>query len=103
MFLDGQKCHPDSVFGRSGQLEAELRTFTGEELVWDLNQNASAVAGFRIAAASAAVREIDEDLNSLLDDVVAFFAANASDKSNAASVVFVRRVIKSLGRREAVL
>lgn len=64
--------------------------------MWNLNQRAGAVAGFRIAAAGATMREIDEDLNSLLDDLVSLLAANAGDKADPAGVVFVRGIIKTL-------
>ena len=40
----------------------------------NLDQDAGAIAGFRIAAASAAVRQVDQDLQTLLDDVVRLVA-----------------------------
>ena len=41
------------------QREAELRAFALEKRVRDLDQDAGAVAGLRIAAAGAAVRQVD--------------------------------------------
>jgi hypothetical protein len=49
------------------------------------------------------VREVDEDLNSLVDDVVAPFTSNAGDKSDAASIMLVGGIVESLGRGETVL
>ena len=65
----------------------------------DLNQDAGAVASFRIASACATVRQVYEDLNSLLDDLVAFFSTNARDKADSAGIVLVRRIIETLSGR----
>jgi hypothetical protein len=71
--------------------------------VWNLNQDAGAVTGLWIAAACAAVREIHQDLNSLLDNLMALLTPNAGNKTHSASVVLVRRVVKTLSRRQTVL
>ena len=73
-----------------GQREAQLRAFAGKELVGNLDQNAGAIAGFRIAAAGAAMRQVEQNLNSLADDVVTFLAADAGDEADPAGVVLVR-------------
>ena len=49
----------------AGSVKPELGALAREELVRNLNQDAGAVAGFRIAAASAAVRQVDQDLDAL--------------------------------------
>ena len=86
-----------------GKLEAELLALAREELVWNLDEDAGAVAGFGIAAAGAAMRQVEQHLDSLADDVVAFLAADAGDKPDAAGVVLVRRVVETLGGRQAIL
>ncbi len=68
--LYGQKHHADAILACGRQREAQLRAFAREKLVRDLDQNAGAVARFRIAAASAAMRQVDEDLQTLGDDVM---------------------------------
>ena len=65
----------------------------------DLNQNARTVTSFRITSTGATVGQIDEDLYPLFDDLMAFLAANAGYEADAASVVLVRRVVKTLRRR----
>jgi len=70
--------------------------------VRDLNEHAGSVAGFRIATAGSAVGEIDEYLNSLADYVVAFVAADAGYKADAARVVLVGGIVQSLGGRKTV-
>src|SRR5690348_4554682 len=98
MFFDGQEDHANAVGAGIGKRKAELLAFASEELVRDLNQDSGAVAGFGIASASSAVRKIQQDLNSLTDDVVTFTAANAGYKPDSARIMLVRGVIETLGR-----
>src|SRR5271170_6093570 len=100
VLLDREKSHSHAVGARLGQLKADLVTFSRKKFVRNLNQNAGAIAGFGVAAAGAAMREVDEYFNSLADDLVAFFAANAGYKANAARVMLVRRVVETLRGRE---
>ncbi len=99
--LDGQEGHADAVFAFGGEGEAEGGAFAGEELVRDLDEDACAIAGFGIAAAGAAVGEVDEDLDALLDDVVGFMAFDAGDEADTAGVVFKGGVVESLRLRQA--
>ena len=102
-FSTGKKRHADGVLARLGQSEAQRRALAGKKFVRNLNQQAGAVAGLRIATAGAAMGQVDQDLNALLNDLVALLAANAGDKPHAAGVVLMRRVIKTLRRRQAVI
>ena len=61
-----QEYHADAVLARLRQREAQARAFAREKLVRNLDQDARAVAGLRIASASAAMREIDQNLDALL-------------------------------------
>ena len=94
--LHRQEGHAHAVFAGGRQGEAELGAFAGEELVRDLDQDAGAVAGFRIAAAGAAVGQVDQNLNALDDDVVRFLALDVGDEADAAGIVFVARVVEAL-------
>ena len=96
MRLDGQEGHADAVFAFGREGEAEGGAFAGEELVRNLNENAGAVAGFGIAAAGAAVGQVDEDLDAFGDDVVGFVAFDAGDEADAAGVVLVAGVVQPL-------
>jgi hypothetical protein len=60
-----------------------------EKLVGNLDQDAGAVAGLRIAARGAAMGEVDQHLKALADNLVALFAANAGDQSHAAGIVLI--------------
>jgi len=67
----------------------------------NLDQNPSAIAGLRIAAASPAMRQIDQNLDAFQNDVVRLPPLNAGDKSDAAGVVLMLRAVKSLSRWQA--
>ena len=71
MSLDRQKDHADAVLAGLRQLDVQAATFAGEELVRNLDEDAGAVAGLRIAAAGAAMGQVDQDLDALAHDVVA--------------------------------
>lgn len=49
------------------------------------------------------MRQVNKDLNTLLNDLMAFLATNAGDEPNATGIVLVRRVVKTLRRRQAVV
>jgi hypothetical protein len=49
------------------------------------------------------VRQIDQYLNSLLNDLVALFAAHARYKTDSAGVMLVRRIVKTLRRWQTVI
>ena len=101
-FSTGKEDHADAVFAGLGQREAQLLAFAREELVRNLDQHAGAVAGFRIAAASAAMRQVEEDLNAFADDVVAFVAVDAGDKPDPAGIVLVRGVVEALSGGQSI-
>jgi hypothetical protein len=61
-----------------------------------LDQDARAVARVLLAAARAAVFEVDENLERLLDDLVRAAALEVNDEAHAAGVVLVRRVVQTL-------
>ena len=84
-----------------GQRETQARRFALEESVRNLDQNARAVAGLRIATASAAMGQVDQNLDALENDVVRLPALDAGDKADAASVVLVLRAVQPLSRWHA--
>src|SRR5271165_3448970 len=102
VLLDRQKRHADAIRSRFRKREAQLLAFPREEFVRNLDEDAGTVAGFRIAAAGAAMRQVEQYLNSFADDVVTFMAADAGDKTDAAGVVLVRWVVEALGGRQAI-
>jgi hypothetical protein len=102
MFLDRQKGHAYGVCAGVGEFETQLGALFREELVGNLEENASAISGFGIASACAAVGQVEQDLDSLLYDLVAFVAEKVGHESDAAGVVLVRRMVQTLGGGRAV-
>ena len=68
-----------------------------EEFVRNLDEEARAVAGLRVAAAGAAVGEVDEDLDAFEDDVVRPVSLDGGDETDTACIVFIPRVVQALG------
>ena len=74
------------------QGEAEPRRFLQEELVGDLHQHARAVAGTRVGAHGAAVLQVEQDVDAVLDDAVGLAALDVGDEADAAGILFMGRV-----------
>ena len=94
-----QEDHTDAVFAGRRQVDALLGHLFAEELIGNLQQDARAVAHQRVSADGAPVVEVVQDTQALLDDLVALLALDVSDEADAASVVFIGRVVQTLGRR----
>ena len=82
----GQKDHADSVFARRGQGYVQLGALLRQEVVGYLNQHACAVSGSRVAAAGAPVRQVDQDLQTVLQNVVRLLAVNVGGQAHSTSV-----------------
>jgi hypothetical protein len=91
-----QEDHANAIFTVRRQHNALLGHFLTIETVRNLDQDARAVAHQRIGAHSAPVVEVFENLQALLDDLVAFLALDVSDEADAAGVMFVLRVVQTL-------
>ena len=70
-----------------GSVDALRRHLGAVELVGDLDQDAGAVAHQLVGADRAAVVEVLEDLQALLDDVVRLAALDVGHEADAAGVV----------------
>ena len=92
-----QKHHADAVLTGRRQLDALPRHFFAKERVGNLNQDAGTVAGKRVGANRAAVGQVLQDLQALLDDRVRFRAFDMRDKADATRIVFVGGIVQSLG------
>ena len=96
MLLHGQEHHADAVAAGFGQGKSEFGAFARKEFVRDLDQDASAVAGLRIAAAGAAMSQIDEDFDALADDFVRLLTVEIDHETHPAGVVLVAGVVEAL-------
>ena len=77
-----------------GREKPKARRFALEKRVGNLDQNSRAIAGLRIAPASAAMRQIDQNLYAFQNDVVRLPALDAGDKPDAASVMLMLRAVQ---------
>ena len=73
-----------------GSVDAWRGHLGAVEFVGDLDQDAGAVAHQLVGADGAAVVEVLEDLQALLDDRVRFLARDVRDEADAAGVVLAR-------------
>lgn len=69
----------------------------------DLNQDSSAVTGFRVTTARSAMGKVDEDLQSLQYDIVRLLTLNVNYEADAASIVFVTGIVQSLLDWESIV
>jgi hypothetical protein len=90
----------DAVMAGLGQGDAEARAGLAQEFMRDLHKNAGAVACERVGSRGAAMGQVFEDLQAVLDDLAARPAFEIGDETDAASIVLVLRIVESLrGRR----
>ncbi len=89
----------DGVMAGLGQLDAERRADLFQKFMRDLHQHARAVAGQRVGADGAAMGQVLEDLQAVLDDRVARAAFQVGDEADAAGIVLALRIVESLRRR----
>src|SRR5260370_8114192 len=102
MLFYWQECHAHAVRAGQRQFETQLTALPHKELVWDLEENAGAIARLRIASAGPAMRQVEQHLDSLAYDVVTLVAANAGHESDPAGVVLLRRMVQTLSGRRAI-
>ena len=95
VFVTWQKHTADAVLAGLRKLDVARLAFATEERIRQLNQDAGAVARQRIAAAGAAMHEVQKDIDSLFDDVVRRSAGDVGDEADATGVVLVARVVES--------
>ena len=91
-----QEHHAHAVLAERRQGDALLGHFLAEELVRHLDQDAGAVARLGVGAHRAAVSQVLEDQQPLLDDGVALLALDVGDEADAAGIVFVGWVVQTL-------
>ena len=98
-----QEHHADAVLARRRQRDALRGHLGAVELVGDLDQDAGAVAHQRIGPDRAAVVQVLEDLQALLDDRVRLAAGDVRDEADAAGIVLLARSVESAGAGEVHL
>src|SRR5262249_26649777 len=92
-----QDHHADAVLARRRQLHSLLRHLLAVKAIRDLDQDAGAIGKLRIPAYRAAMREVAQHREPLLDDGVRLAALDVGDEAYAAGVMLVFRPVKPLG------
>ena len=90
----------DGVFAGLGQAKTEPSRLLGEELVRNLHQNAGAVACSRIGTDRAAMLEIAEDSERVLDQLMRRPALDVGNEADPAGILLERGIVKALHRRQ---
>ena len=91
-----QEDHTDTVFADGRQFDALTCHFFTIELIRNLDQDTGPITLQGIGTHSAAVIDILQDQQTLLDDAMTFLAFDMGDKTYAASIVLVGGVVHSL-------
>src|ERR1700676_3602745 len=63
----------------------------------NLNQDAGAIAGLRVATTGTAMSQVDQDLDTLQHDVMRLLALDIGDEPDTTPIMFVLRAVEPLG------
>ncbi len=91
-----QKAHRDRVMSERRQAQVSAFRPIAQQRIRHLDQAAGTVADQRIGADRAAMVEVDQDFQAARDDVVRFSPLDVGDETDAAGIVLVARIVKSL-------
>jgi hypothetical protein len=94
-----QKHESGAVLACGGKCNAERCGDPPEKSVGRLDQNAGTISCIRFAAARATVQQVDEDLQTFLDDGMRPASLDVDDEADAAGVVLVAWVVQTRGGR----
>jgi hypothetical protein len=67
--------------------------FSAEELIWESDQNPSTITRLWVSTCSAAMLHVGKGNKGTLNDTMTWITDKLRDKSDAAGVVFVQRVV----------
>ena len=96
-----QEHHADAIFARRRQLDALLGHLLAIVLIRNLDQDAGAVPHQLVGPDRATVIEILQDQQALFDDRMALFPLDMRDETDATGIVFMGRVVQTLGVHSA--
>ncbi len=92
-----QKDEAGAVFARRRQVHAQVGGFMLQEAMWHLDEDARAVPRVGLATTGAAMFQVLQDLQGILDDLMGFAVFEVRDEAHAASVVFILGIVQALG------
>ena len=85
--------HAYAVFACRWQGKAQHLAFPDKKVMGNLHQNTGPVAAFLVRAFCAAMIQVFQNLQGIVDNAVGFFPFNIHNKPDTAGVMFKRRVI----------
>ncbi len=88
-----QEHHANAVVSWGRQADAGLSARRAAGSDGGLQQDAGTVAGVFLAAAGAAVLQVEEDLDRFLHQIVGFAALQIDNEADAARIVFQLRIV----------
>jgi hypothetical protein len=94
-----QEENADPIVPAGRQIEFQPVGLGGEERVGNLNEDSGTIARRFVSAGGAAVLQIQQNLLGVCDNFVTFRPGNIDYRPDAAGIVLVLRVVKSLRRR----
>ena len=89
-----EEAHAHRVVAGAGQVDAQRGALAQQEGVWELHQDAGAIAGVGLRPARTAVVEVHEHLDALLDHAVGGDVVEIGHEADTASVVLGRRLVE---------
>ena len=87
------KDHAHAVFACRRQGKAQYLAFPDKKVMGNLHQNTGPVAALLVRAFCAAVIQVLQNLQGIVDNAVGFFPFNIHNKPDTAGVMLKRRVI----------
>ena len=92
--ISGEVHHAHAVLASRRQGDTHALGFVGQKLVRHLDEDAGSVTRIGLAAAGAAMIQVSQDLEPLLDHRMGLGSLDVGDKADAASVVFEVRPVE---------
>ena len=92
-----QEHHADAILPRRRKADAALGHLLAQEPGRHLDQQAGAVRELRVPADRAAVVEVFQDREALLDDRMRFLTFDVRNETNPAAVMLIGWVVQALG------
>ena len=97
-----QEHEAGSILADFGEFETDTLALFLEKEMGHLQENPRAVAGIGFATAGAAMVQVPQHLQRLLNDLVGFRSLDVHHESNAAGIVFKPGIVKALPGGQAV-
>jgi hypothetical protein len=97
-----QEEHTNSKIVGAGQSHVLVLEFSSEKRAWKRGQQASAIIRFSVSVLSAAMRQIGQNSQGLLDQKVASRARDSGQKACTTCIMFptglIERIVATRGR-----